>query len=41
MHNALLGVVNRHGRTKSTISNVHGPGLHLIGSKEESFYQHY
>ena len=33
MHNAVLGVVNRHGRSKSTISSVHGPCLVLRGKK--------
>ena len=37
LHNAVLGVVNMHGQTKSTISSIHGPWL-ALRSKEESFF---
>ena len=38
MHNVVLGVVNRHGRSKGTISSIHGPCL-ALRRKEQSFYQ--
>ena len=34
MHNTVLGVINRCGRLKSTISSVHGLCLALRSKKE-------
>ena len=39
-HSAVLDAVNRHGRSKSTISRVRGPCL-TLRSKEESFYRRF